>query len=110
MIIDNSGKIGKKLLKVFTTEVKAAEKRPIWEGDLNDDCTATWNGLMLRAECMDNTWWWAVAVEKSSGIVDSCYNHTGERCAPKTGEEARKEAEEAAINYLKGSHLWTGDL
>jgi hypothetical protein len=25
----------------------------IWEWDLNDDCTARWAGLMLRAEWMD---------------------------------------------------------
>ena len=30
-----------------------ASKAPIeWTGDLNDDCMATWSGLMLRAEEM----------------------------------------------------------
>lgn len=34
----------------------------IWTGDLDDDCTARWAGLMLRAEWMDGTiWWWAVS-------------------------------------------------
>lgn len=33
----------------------------IWEGDLNDNCIAKWAGLMLRAEWMDeNYWWWCV--------------------------------------------------
>ncbi|MDP2815874.1 MAG: hypothetical protein Q8O19_04270, partial [Rectinemataceae bacterium] len=43
-----------------------------WSGDLNDDCTAEWNGLLLRAEWMFGgpkdeargavaCWWWAVS-------------------------------------------------
>lgn len=33
-----------------------------WIGDLDDDCTARWAGLMLRAEWMDGShWWWAVS-------------------------------------------------
>ncbi|MDR6568809.1 hypothetical protein [Chitinophaga ginsengisegetis] len=38
-----------------------AEEPIIWTGDLSDDCTAKWAGLMLRAEWMEkNYWWWAV--------------------------------------------------
>ena len=29
----------------------------IWRGDISDDCTAEWAGLMLRAEWMDDNYW-----------------------------------------------------
>ncbi|MBK6839000.1 MAG: hypothetical protein IPG90_12735 [Bacteroidetes bacterium] len=43
-------------------ERKILARQPIvWTGDLSDDCTAEWAGLMLRAEWMDEDyWWWAV--------------------------------------------------
>ena len=38
---------------------------PYWYGDLEDDCSADWMELLLRAEWMDGEgpdawWWWAV--------------------------------------------------
>ena len=51
----------------FDNPMKTVEKNRnfsqpiIWNGDLKDDCTAKWSGLMLRAEWMDEDyWWWCV--------------------------------------------------
>ncbi len=67
-----------------------------WMGDLNDDCTASWEGLTLRAERMKRvSWWWAV------------YDETGEvACSADsevhvpTGKKARAAAEHAARAWL----------
>lgn len=72
----------------------------IWSGDLNDDCTAKWAGLMLRAEWMDeNYWWWCVYdMLDNENQIDSS-NEYDERFIG--GEKAREKAEEVAKNYLK---------
>jgi len=72
----------------------------IWNGDLNDDCTAKWSGLMLRAEWMDEDyWWWCVYdMLDNEKQIDSS-NEYDERFIG--GEKAREKAEEVAINYLK---------
>jgi hypothetical protein len=69
-----------------------------WTGDLRDDCTALWNGLMLRAEKMDHEhWWWAVTTESGSGYeIDSSNNHEGQ-CP--SGEMARMRAEICAQDF-----------
>jgi len=71
----------------------------IWTGDLNDDCTARWVGLMLRAEWMDKDyWWWCVYdMEKDEIQIDSSNNYS-ERFL--SGEIARNKAEEIAKKYL----------
>ncbi len=39
----------------------------IWIGDLQDDCIARWNGLILRAEWMEKKiWWWAVSKDNDT--------------------------------------------
>jgi hypothetical protein len=71
-----------------------------WTGDLDDDCIAIWNGLILRAEWMEgNIWWWAVSVHDSDPLseIDSSNNYTTS-CF--TGEMARAKAEAAARKYL----------
>ncbi|SFQ81327.1 hypothetical protein [Hymenobacter arizonensis] len=35
-----------------------AKERITWRGDLSDDCSADWAGLLLRAEWMEKKWWW----------------------------------------------------
>jgi hypothetical protein len=72
----------------------------IWEGDLNDDCTARWAGLMLRAEWMDKDhWWWCVYdMMDDENQIDSSNEHS-ERCI--SGNAARSKAEEVARNYIK---------
>ena len=42
--------------------MKIDKEQPIiWEGDVEDDCLARWEGLLLRAEWMDDDyWWWCV--------------------------------------------------
>ena len=34
-----------------------AQKPIMWTGNLDDDCTARWAGLLLRAEWMDEDYW-----------------------------------------------------
>ena len=72
--------------------------KPRWEGDLEDDCTADWCGLMLRAESMDeNHWWWAVSENSTGREIDSSNNHN-ERVS--SGNKARAAAEIAARKFL----------
>ena len=74
----------------------------IWNGDLNDDCTAKWSGLMLRAEWMDgDNWWWCVydmlELDNENQIDSS--NEYDEQCIG--GKAARNKAEEISKEYLK---------
>lgn len=74
-----------------------------WYGDLDDDCSANWKGLLLRAEWMDGEgtdayWWWAVSIIETNEILDSSYSHSH---SPNSGEEARKYAEAAARRYYE---------
>lgn len=77
-----------------------AAKPIVWTGDLNDDCVARWAGLMLRAEWMDEDyWWWAVYdFEDQENAVDDSNNYNSRFIG---GEVARKKAESVAIEYLK---------
>ena len=71
----------------------------VWTGDLNDDCTAKWHGLMLRAEWMDEDyWWWAVYDMENEEITIDSSNEYEKNCIG--GENARKEAEKVAKKYL----------
>jgi len=73
-----------------------------WQGDLNDDCTAEWAGLTLRAEQMERTrWWWAVYDSATGEIVKD--SHAASEIA-RNGKRARSAAERAARNWLTGSH------
>jgi len=69
-----------------------------WTGDLDDDCTASWAGLTLRAEKMDRaSWWWAVYDNGMQGpVADS---HGGARVT--TGQLARVAAEHAARLWVE---------
>ncbi|WP_028981126.1 hypothetical protein [Sporocytophaga myxococcoides] len=69
-----------------TEERKILATQPItWIGDLSDDCTANWAGLMLRGEWMDEDyWWWAVYDMKKDG----------------GGEISRQKAESVAQEYI----------
>ena len=73
-----------------------------WTGDLNDDCTALWSGLMLRAEEMKkNQWWWAVYDQNGKGeIISSSNDH---EYSPRSGLEARENAEQIARQHLAAS-------
>ena len=73
----------------------------IWTGDLNDDCLAKWNGLILRAEWMDeDVWWWAVSKDNNDPMdeVDSSNNYN---IICIGGARARQLAEAAAIKFKK---------
>jgi hypothetical protein len=73
----------------------------IWSGDLEDDCTARWNGLILRAERMDEEiWWWAVSKDNEiqSDEIDSSNNYDT-KCIG--GKKARQLAEEVAVKFIK---------
>ena len=70
----------------------------VWTGDLDDDCTAIWSGLMLRAELMDDPhWWWAVS-EMDAGVEIRSSNDDSPPCT--SGREARLFAEGAARAHL----------
>ena len=71
----------------------------IWTGDLSDDCTAKWAGLMLRAEWMDEDyWWWAVYdMQKDEATIDDSNNYTGRFIG---GEMSRQKAESVAQKYI----------
>ncbi len=74
--------------------------KPIeWTGDLSDDCTALWAGLMLRAEWMNKDyWWWAVYdMEANEITVDDSTNYSA---SFKGGQIARQNAESVAQNYI----------
>ena len=67
-----------------------------WTGNLNDDCTAAWEGLTLRAERMRRvSWWWAVYDD--SGEV-ACSVELGVHVP--NGKKARAAAERAAREWL----------
>ena len=74
-----------------------------WEGDLNDDCSAWHERLLLRAEQMDEEyWWWAV----SEGVQPNRFKEiasSNDDGAPtcKNGPEARASAEAVARHYLE---------
>ena len=80
-----------------------------WTGDLDDDCTAWWCGLILRAEAMDQDedgngtdWWWEVSESRErqnmvfSGSNGEGVMDIGEGDFKPTGAEARAAAERAA--------------
>jgi hypothetical protein len=76
-----------------------AKDKIIWTGDLADDCTALWNGLILRAEWMDeDIWWWAVSVH--DGRLEEIDSSNNYKTTCRGGENARKFAEEAALKYI----------
>jgi hypothetical protein len=57
---------------------KILAREPImWTGVLTKDCKAIWAGLMLRAEWMDEDyWWWCVYdMEKEEIQIDSSNNY-----------------------------------
>lgn len=77
------------------------DQKITWTGDLNDDCTARWQGLILRAEWMDeNIWWWAVSIDNNdlSSEIDSSNNYDAPCIG---GEKARSLAEGAAKNFIQ---------
>jgi hypothetical protein len=80
-----------------------ANKPIIWTGDLNDDCIAKWNGLILRAELMDeDRWWWAVSKDNNKPMddIDGSNNHD---TVCTSGERARQLAEEVAIKFINAN-------
>lgn len=79
--------------------IGSAEEPIRWTGDLQDDCTAVWGGLMLRAEEMDrNIWWWAVSADEGRGEEIRSSNDEDREC--RSGVIARQRAEECARAHL----------
>src|SRR5687767_10867576 len=79
-------------------------KLPIeWTGDLHDDCTAKWAGLMLRAEEMKRAdWWWAVYDERTGAVLGDS-SAAGVRVT--SGKKARAAAEVVAKKWLGTGEL-----
>lgn len=68
-----------------------------WQGDVNRDCHARWQGIKLRAEQQDELhWWWAVYAT-DGGMIDSSDNYQQNFTS---GAQARQAAEQAASNYI----------
>ena len=68
-------------------------------GDRNDDCLARWTGLLLRAEWMDEDWWWwSVYDMEDNEIQIDTSNEYDERFIG--GEVARNKAESIARIYI----------
>ena len=75
-----------------------AEDTIVWTGDLDDDCTARWRGLMLRAEWMNGpNWWWAVS-NMATGEEIRSSNDDSRTCT--AGASARACAEKVARDWL----------
>ena len=87
-------------MKIESWQIEAAKiKKPEWYGDLDDDCTAKWAGFLLRAEWMDdNFWWWAVTDLETEQELDSTNNY--HEFTPSTGLEARRLAESSVYELL----------
>lgn len=78
---------------------------PVWTGNLEDDCTSRWGGLLLRAEWMSGeNWWWAVSEIATDLQVDSSNNREDE---VDSGLLARRLAEAAACEHLGLSSDYT---
>jgi len=77
-----------------------AKGRITWRGDLSDDCSADWAGLLLRAEWMEKRyWWWCVydMQDVNEEQIDSSNNYNTSCIG---GVAARANAENAARKYL----------
>lgn len=73
-------------------------KNIIWVGNLNDDCQAEWEGLILHAEEMDRNYWWWQVTNSNNEQIDCSDNY--ENIKYKNGRQAREAAENAATKYL----------
>ena len=79
--------------------ISNTDEKIIWTGDLDDDCTALWAGLMLRAEWMDGSiWWWAVSVIATGSEIESS-NDSDAQCV--SGSDARSLAELVARDHIR---------
>ena len=73
-------------------------RSPAWTGDLNDDCSAEWKGLLVRAEWMDGSqWWWCVYDQVTGEQIASSDLVKAKECV--SGPDARAAAEEAAFRF-----------
>jgi hypothetical protein len=91
---------GKDIKVVNLADRKNHTNKPIiWTGDLLDDCSADWAGLLLRAEWMDEDyWWWEVTdIENPEIEIDSSNNYDTSFIG---GDTSRQKAEEVARKYL----------
>jgi hypothetical protein len=74
------------------------DEQIIWTGDLDDDCTARWAGLMLRAEWMDGAYWWWAVSEIATGRELASSND--DRQEYTSGTAARSAAERIARAHI----------
>lgn len=74
-----------------------------WTGDLADDCTAIWAGLMLGAEEMDrDTWWWAVSQDEGRGDEIRSSNFDERECC---SARSRGSERKTALELFSTSNL-----
>lgn len=72
----------------------------IWKGDLNDDCTAHWQGLVLRVEKMQRNLWWWVVYDSQSNIIDDSNSTHDQGIRYEDGNTARQAAENVAKTFI----------
>jgi hypothetical protein len=79
--------------------IPKTDDQVIWTGDLNDDCSARWAGLILRAEWMDgHHWWWAVSEIATGREIASSNDDLIEYTS---GTAARSSAERIAKAHIR---------
>lgn len=85
----------------YQERIELSKAPIVWTGDLDDDCSADWAGLLLRAEWMDKeNWWWEVSDMQVAGqpAIDGA-NERDESC--RGGKRARMLAEQAARAFIE---------
>ncbi len=74
-----------------------------WTGNLDDDCSAKFFGLHLRAESMGDGLWWIMVYD---GQGEPLIDQMEDICAsPMEPFMARHYCEVIALSYLKGKGL-----
>lgn len=81
----------------------------VWTGDLADDCTARWRGLMGRAEKLSDQHWYVgvYRTDMPGGEPgdDTIYHHLDAKVSPHSGTAARRLAE--MVMRLVDLGAWT---
>ena len=94
-------------MEIYWQRNAAETTQPQWHGDLDDDCSAECAGLTLRAELMEEKYWWWCVYDNELTKYVSNVPHTQVRSSNDdgavqctTGDEARNAAVGAAKRYL----------
>ncbi len=64
---------------------------PVWDGDLDDDCSLTWRGYGAHAEAMGEREWYCSVWRLADGV--DVFHSTDADVVPLTGPAARRLCE-----------------